>query len=87
MSWFTLLEKRFSVVSYTYPNINIERTFLEFIEYVSPEILVTGNISKSLDLFNQELNNLKEQTVILEIDVMGAVTLTTKGEEMSVELL
>ena len=53
------------------------------IESVSPEILVTGNISKSLDLFNQELNNLKEQTVILEIDAKGAVTFTTKGEEIS----
>jgi beta-lactamase superfamily II metal-dependent hydrolase len=65
------------------PDIKTERTFLEFIEYVSPEILVSRNISESLDLINQESDGLKEQTIILETDNMGAVTFTTKGEEIN----
>ena len=65
------------------PNIKIGSSLFEFIESVSPEILVTGNTNRSLDLFNQELYSLKEQTIILETDNMGAVTFTTKGEEIN----
>ena len=65
------------------PNIKMEGSLFEFLESVSPEILVTGNSSESSDLYNQELLSLKEQTVILEIDNIGAVAFTTKGEEIN----
>ncbi len=64
------------------PNIKIESSLFEFLESVSPQILVTGHINKSLDQFDQELNKLNGQTVILEIDNMGAVAFTTKGKEI-----
>jgi len=66
------------------PDIKIESSFLEFIEAISPEILVTGNTNKSSDLINLELYNLKEQTEILETDNIGAVTFTIKGKGMNV---
>jgi len=65
------------------PNIKIGSALFEFIEAVSPEILVTWNTNRSLGVFNQELYSLKEQTIILETDNMGAVTFTTKGEEIN----
>ena len=65
------------------PNIKIGSSLLEFIESVSPEILVTWNTNRSLGLFNQELYSLKEQTIILETDNMGAATFTTKGKEIN----
>jgi len=65
------------------PNIKMESSLFEFLESVSPEILVTRNSSESSDIYNQEFQNLKQQTVILEIDDIGAVAFTTKGEEIN----
>lgn len=59
------------------PNIRVNESFIEFIDYVSPKILVTGSSLISSKSFGDIL--------ILESDKDGAIRINSDGEELKVK--
>ena len=71
--------------SVTYlPNINIEEDTIDFLDYISPKILVTGNTNIASNKLREKLSARRKEIIILETDKDGAITITLDGKELRV---
>ncbi|GJM15065.1 MAG: DNA internalization-related competence protein ComEC/Rec2 [Thermodesulfobacteriota bacterium] len=63
------------------PNINIQE---DFIDYISPKILVTGNTNIASNKLRENLSAIRKEMIILETDKDGAITITSDGKKLRV---
>ena len=55
------------------PNLDLDRSLFEFVDFVSPDILITGNITQLID-----------ETTVLQTENLGTVSISTNGIEIDV---
>jgi len=63
---------------------NLKSFIPEFIESVSPKIVVTRDGNAVSDLLNQNVTGLNQRTLILVTEDVGAITITSDGKELRV---
>jgi len=66
------------------PNMKIEESIDDLIEYVSPKILVTGNTIITPNQLRENLSTLSEDIIILETDIDGTITIASDGKKLKV---
>lgn len=59
------------------PNLKVDESFIEFVDYVSPKILITGNSQISSNSFGG--------IIILESDKDGAIKVSSDGGELKIK--
>ena len=67
-----------------FPNINIQEDTVDFIDYISPKILVTGNTNIASNKLREKLSAIRKEMIILETDKDGAIAITSDGKELRV---
>ncbi len=66
------------------PNINIQEDTVDFIDYISPKVLVTGKTNIASNKLREKLSAIRKEMIILETDKDGAITITSDGKELRV---
>lgn len=66
------------------PKLNLEESYSGFIEDVSPQLLITGNIEMTNKELRKNLSTDIRQIPILELDEDGAVSVTSDGKKLEV---
>ena len=66
------------------PNIILAEETIDFIDYTSPKILITGNTDIESNTLREKLSTLTKEMIILQTDRDGAVTISSDWKKLRV---
>jgi len=66
------------------PNLELEESDSNFIEFISPNLLITGNTKTDSNQLTEILSTANEEIVILQTDQDGTITVNLDGKKLEV---